>query len=808
LFGEIRHALRSLRRAPGVSLTVVLTLALCLAATAAVGNLISGLSQRLPVPESHRLVQVYTGSVSAGPYGFTSYPDFLDYHRGNDCFEALSAEATFGASLDADGRTDWVWGAVVSGNLFETLRVRPALGRAFSPEEQTPGGPAAAVLSHRFWQERFGGDPAVVGRRVALNGREVHLVGVAPASFVGINAFHHPQMWVPIHHSGDLIPRGAARLEARQRPWLQVMGRLRPEVTLDQAQTQMEVLARQLEDAHPQEGNERLITLRTATHVPPGAREQYLPTARLLLAAVTLLLLIGCLNVTNLLSSRALARRREMATRQAVGASRGRLMLRMLVEALLLALPAGLLGLATTYWSGRALSAYFAPPVAGELGAGPLFRPDLRVFLFAALVILLVTVLIGVAPALRASRASLVGVLRDDTGAGRPGRWLGAGGALVVLQVALSVALLTCAGLIHRSMQNIVHGDPGYALDGVLLASIRIPPEGYPEPGSGVRFYERLLDQTRGLGGVRGASVAAVAPLSGYALGELITIPGVVEEAEEIDVNVVEPAYFQTLGLPLQEGELFTHRHDREADRVAVVNRSFVTRFWPGGGSPVGQRMLLGDTPYTILGVVADSKYLSLQEEPRALAYFSMHQRFSPNQVLLARVERGEQGYAQPLRDAVRALDPGAAVLWVTSLRRWLEGSIWEPRLRTDVLRALGIVGLVLTAVGVFSLMRYTVSRRLRELGIRLAIGAPRHRVLLRVLGQSMALGAAGLALGLPLAFYASRLVESFLYGVEGFDLGIALLLGALLFAVSIAAAYLPARRAARVDPIQIIRPQ
>ncbi|MEM9292209.1 MAG: ADOP family duplicated permease [Acidobacteriota bacterium] len=804
MLNDARYVLRSIRKTPGLSLVIVVTLSLCIAATASVGNLINGYFQRIAVPEAQEVVNVYTGGPVYGPYGRTSYLDYRSYLEAKS-FEGIAGTMAFGSSLEYQEETSWAWGALATGNFFDVLGVSPAAGRFFGTREQYAGGQPVAVLSYRYWQRQFQGSSEVLGQQIDLNGGLFTVIGVAPRAFVGLNAFYHPDLWTPIHHIGVVMPNGEMTLEDRSRSVLTLVGRLKDRGMEDAALQELASIAQQVEEMDPRGEHSRTVAVLPAYHTPPTAREWYLPTAKSLLIAVVFLLLLGCLNVAGLIFAKALARRQEMATRLALGGGRWSLVRLLFYEIFLLASVAGVIGFLSTLWTGARLSAYFAPPVVGARGDAPLFQPDLRVAAIVVAIVCATTIIVALIPGLRISQVSLLAGLKQQR-EGLPSRPLAsAGSVMLALQVALSMALLTGTALVWQSMENMLHRDPGYVLDDVAIASIQLPTERYPTPEEGARFYRDTMTEILESGGVESISVAAVAPLSGYARQDQIVVPHLGEEPVEIDRSIVGPEYFDTLGIEIVEGRGFGLEHDRAAARVAVVNQTLAEKLFDGEGV-VGREFLIRGTPITIIGVAEDTKYLSLQEEPRALAYYSFYQRFLPHLNLVMRSEQPIHALAPTIRESVRTLDVEAAVLFTTSLRQWLEGSIWEPRLRTDVLRVIGIIGLVLAAVGVYGLMQHRIVTGLKDLGLRLAIGARRRQILGLVLYRSARIGLLGVLIGLPLAFFAGRLVEGFLYGVAPFDPLILALVVLGLFAVILLAALLPGLRAARLNPLEVIR--
>jgi len=813
LWKSFRYTVRSLRKAPGLVLTVVLTLGLCIGANTTIFSLLTSFFQRLPVPEPERMVGVYTSGPVHGPWGRTSWPDYEDYRDRNQVLSGLLARLSFGATMNVDGSSEWVWGSIVSGNYFDVLGLEARPGRTFTPDEQEAGGPRTAVISHAFWRNRFGGQESVVGKRISLNGHDFTIVGVAPQSFLGVNALVHPKIWVPMHTLEALNPAAFPQLEVRRARFLSLVGHLSPGVSLEQARAHLETLAASLEQEYPEEGNERRVTVEIATIMPPSARDWYLPSARLLMAAVGVLLLIGCVNIGSLMMARALAKRPELGTRLALGSGRVRIAREVLMETLVLAVAGGLVGLALSYWATDVIAGYFAPAIPGDLGDAPVMSPNGLVFAFVAAIVVLATFVSGLIPALRIARSDLVTALKREETPSRSrwhSRWrLGWGSALVVLQVALSVMLLVGAGLIVRSLDYALDTDPGYELDHVLLASINLRPAGLDE-GPGRRLYDELLRRVRGLPGVESATLVGVAPLNGYSEQEVIALPSRPDEPIEADSNVVGPDYWSTLGVPVLAGRELTVHDDPGSATVVVVNETLAKEHWPGE-DPLGREILFpywGDEPVraTVVGLVRDSRYLSLVEEPRAQLYIPFDQQYRQAMMLMARTSSHPGPLMPSVRQILHDLDGNAALIYTVTLRQFLENSIWEPRMRAEVLQAFAFLALLLAAVGLFSLLRYTVSRHRREIGIRMALGADRRQVQLSVVRRSALLVGLGVAFGLPLALLAGRTLSSFLIGIGSLDPLTFAVSVAVILVIALVASWLPARQASRVNPAETMK--
>jgi len=811
LWRDVRLGIRSLIRSPLPTLAAVLTLALCIGANTTIFTVIHAFYQGLPLDRPEGVTSVFHSSPVFGAWGRISYPDYLDYRKQNRVFEDLAAEGSLGASLTVDGETEWFWGTVVSGNYFSALGIQPELGRTFAPDEQVPGGPRVLLLSHALWQHRFHGDPGVVGRPVKINGHDFTVIGVIPDRFKGTVAFLHPALWIPIHHLG--VASSPARLEQRPVRWLYVLGRLRDGVSLAEAQASFDVTAAGLEKAYPEtEGNERKAALTPATWMPPAAREWHMPSVRLLMGAVLVLLLIACVNVSSLLLARTNARRIETGVQLALGAKRWRLVRQVFLESLLLALAGGVLGLPVALAASRTIAGYFAPPVPGAPGNAPIFAPDLRVHALTFGVCLLTALLSGLVPAWQLGRSHAAPALRERRNQDKPGplrlTW---GGSLVTLQIALSFALLICAGLIAHSVQSVVETDPGYPVKNVLLAQLDLPSAGY-EAVDGKRFYLDLQQRLAALPGVLGASLAEVPPLAAYSRSDTIRLPETPDQEITVDVHVVGSGFFETLRMPLLRGRTLSPRDTAGTPGAAVVNESFVAKYIPKGEA-VGHHITFAQVAegepgpgFEIVGVVKDTRYLTLSEPTLPLVFVPVQQRYRPRVVLVMRTQSDPRTLMEQTRKEIKALSSEVPVVFLTTLEVYMKGSIWEERMRSDVLQVFGLLALALAAVGVFGLTTHNVTRRWHEIGVRMALGANRRDVVLMMVRDALRLAVVGVVLGIPLSLWGQKLIAAFLTGIGTSSALTFVTMAALLGTIALLASWVPARRASRLDPLAAIK--
>jgi predicted permease len=826
---DLRYGFRVLRASPGFAAVAVLSLALGIGANTSIFSVVNAaLLRPLPVTEPDRLMFVFNGS-RASPYSVSSYPDYLDYRDKNEVFSDLLTYSSIVMNARADDQTDLLSGSIVSGNFFDALGVRAPLGRTFLPEEdRTPNTHPVAVISHGLWERRFGSDPKIIGQQLALNGHAFTIVGVAPSGFDGPEVLETNDIYVPMMmqalvrpprggFSGDMNPDLLGRRGSR---WLRIIGRLKPGVTPEQAQAGMTALAAGLEQAYPDQNRNRIATLFPVSKGDPQAYTQLISVAGLLLAVVAIVLLIACANVANLLLARASARRKEIAVRLALGASRSRLVRQLLTESVLLSLAGGLVGLLLALWTIDLLKT--ATPTSGIFSFTLDYHLDGRVLAFTFALSLATGVIFGLAPALQASRPDLVPALKDEVSVVAQGRGrLSLRNLLVVAQVALSFVLLIGAGLFLRSLKNAQDIDPGFEADKVLNAQLNINLLRYTKV-QGQEFYRQVIERVEALPGVESASLARVVPMSGAGRTTSFQIEG--QEAPENTVrnegsgapenpntasaNVVGSNYFQTMGIGLVRGRDFTPQDKEGAPLVIVVNEAFVRRYFEDQ-DPLGRRVSFpgAQGPWSqIVGVVRDSKYRTLGESPRSTVYQPLTQNHETGMALHVRTNGKPTSVAASVRREVQSLEPNLAVTSVESMSDVLAGSLFAARMGAVLLAIFGLLALLLAAVGLYGVMSYSVSRRTREIGIRMALGAATGNVLRLVLKEGMSLVGSGVTVGLIVAAAVTRLLASFLYGISPLDATTFLAIPLVLALVALLANYLPARRAAKVDPMEALR--
>ncbi len=807
-FGDdLRHALRALRQSPVVTLAVVLSLALGIGANSTVFTWVRAvLLQPLPgVAHAGRVLSLETSDPDEGLVSW-SHPDYLDLRDNATTLDGAVAFDDEALSLATGGQAERVWSLLVSGNYFDVLGVRPLLGRALRPSDDAPGAPAVLVIGERLWTSRFGADPGLVGRAVELNRQPFQVVGVMPAEFVGTRPGLIFDAWVPLA-SQALLAGGNERLSRRGDRFLQVLGRARDGVALGQVQAELDGLGRALAHAHPETNARHGFTALPMWKAPRSAARTLGPVLIVLMSVVGLVLLIACANVANLLLARATGRRREMAVRVSLGASRGRLLRLLLAESLVLALLGGAGGILVASWTSGVLVA-FVPP--SDFPVGLALQVDGRTLGFTALVSLGVALLCGLGPALRAAGVDPSPGLRENaSGFSLTRRRARLSRALVGFQVALSLLLLVAAGLLIRSLGAARAAHPGFDAKGVLVASFDLVQSGYT-PREARAFLLRLIESVGALPGVEAVSLGRRIPLGlgGSSSTRGMQVEGYVPPANEAlwaYSNVVGPAYFATLRIPLEGGRDFTSADTEGAPPVVVINQTMARRYWPGREA-VGGRIEIGGRWCSVVGVARDSKLRQLQEPPAPAFYLPVLQVERPPQLALFVRGGDAAAQAQALRARVAQLDPRLPLFGLRSLEAHASAATIQPRLASSLLGALGALALVLTAVGLYGLLSYRVGQRRREIGIRAALGARRAETFALVLREGLATVAVGTLVGLALAALAARALRGLLFGVSPADPLTYAAVAGVLGSVALLACALPARRALRVEPLEVLR--
>ena len=808
LIQDSKYGLRMLTKNPGFTLAAVLTLALGISANSTIFSWINS-TMFDPVPgvsDTSDLVTVMRGERSEHPTPPFSWPDFNDLRDRTRTFSGLLAYHHDYVSLTGGEKPERVYGALTTANYFQVLGARPILGRAFLPEEdQKPLGAPVVVISYDLWQHRFGGDRSVIGTKIQINLHPYMIIGVAPPGFIGCGTGVRNDLWIPLVM--DPIVWYSQRLNERGSFWLNVLGRLKPGVSRQQATKELDLLMQRIVERYPdQHRGPNQISLDPLWRSPFGANVYLYSTLPLLLAFAGVLLLVACANVANLLLVRSVTRRREIAIRMSMGAGRWRIVRQLLVESLALALAACVLGMLITSWTAGTFAAFFPPstlPLTLNGHAGP------GVLIVTLLISILTAAIFGTLPALRASSLNPAEVLKEEggsiSGTLRKAR-LSSG--LVVAQIALSLVLLICAGLFARSLRNAQMLDPGFDPNHVLIASYEPGPAGYSST-QGREFHRQVLAKIRAIPGVESATLADFSPLSfTIHTDENASPEGYVprpHESIEIDRARVGPNYFRTMGTKLIAGRDFTDHDGEKSQPVAVVNQAFVDRYWPHEDA-LGKKVQTWGRWYTVVGVAQNAKYRRIIYQPAPAIFVPLFQDYADTVTIHARVAGNPKAFAPAIEASIHSLNPDLPVFDVMTLRKSMEfGSVFE-RIAGTLVGSFGLLALVLAAVGIYGVVAYTTRQRTREIGIRIALGARQGDVLRLVLAQGFRLTILGLGIGLAASFAVTRILKSELLGVSPTDpvtyAGVSL----LLCLVSLAACYIPAWRATKVNPTVALR--
>lgn len=800
LLQDIRYGWRMMLRKPGLTLAAVLSLGLGIGATSVVFTWLKGIYLRpLPgVEAAGRLVTI--NAIFNKRTGFSnSALDLAYYREHNQVFEGLLAHEFGIYNISLQRTPEVISGGPVSGNYFDLLGVKAQLGRTFRPDEdQVEGRDAVAVISHSLWQRKFSLDPSVVGKTVLINQVPFTVIGIAPEQFAGVYGGLAQDIWFPM----QMQSRVAADAKVTPRTnWFQIMARLKPEVTITQAQANLDVMAQQMRDGHRKGARHFGAGVYPLHKAQRGLQSGLFPFVAVLGVVVGLVLLIACLNVANLLLSRAAERAKEVSLRLALGATSGRLLRQLLTESVMLAVAGGFIGLLIAFWLGGSLTTLM--PMQG-MSLGLDLRTDYRVLGFVCAISLVCGIGFGFAPAWMASRTSVAGTLKEQGGGVIGGARQHLRAALVVAQIGLSLMALVGAGLFAQSLRNALAADPGFSADNAVIAQVN-PKLNQYSPERGRQFYSELLRRLREAPGVRAASLTSFIPLSQSGGGnsrvyEVDGRPADPEHPISVDTDMLAPDFFATMGIPITRGREF---RSAEPARAAVVNETFV-KLYLAGRDPIGARIRSGRDWIEVVGVCRDFKYRRLDEEPRPHAFLPVSQEYSGEAII---VLRGDSGVMlDSLRRTVASLDPDMPVFRPMTLRENVGASFSEQRLTAILLTAFSVVAVVLAIIGLYAVMASFVGTRVREIGVRMALGADSGTILAMVMQRGVLLVAIGVAIGFVLAGLLTRVVASMLFGVGAFDPLTFTATALLLMAVGGAACWLPARRAASVDPMTALR--
>ncbi len=817
-YTDIRYGLRTLAKSPGFTIVATLILALGIGATTAIFTLVNGIFLKpLPLPNTEGLTSVYTTDEKNPGFLSVSGQNYQDFRDENEVFSNLVAYTQMIFNIGTRDEPAQALGEIVTGNYFETLDLTPALGRLIQPEDdEIPGESPVVVLSYKTWQNRFGSDPGVVGTEIRLNGTPLTIIGVAEQGFEGLGFGVSQELWVPtmmyqqVHPTPDLI------WDERRAIVFAVVGRLKPGVTLQQAESNMQAIASALEEQYPLPNEGRNVILEPLSRLNPGFRPTMALAGGLLIALSGLVLAIASANIANLLLVRATARKREIAVRLSLGAGRVRLIRQLLTESFVLAAIGGTGGLLIAVWV-RDLIFSLTPPLP--------FQPsmdmslDARVLGFAAFISLLGGLFFGLVPAIQASRPDLSSELKSGQQKEGSIRKFSPRNILVVAQVSLSLIALISAGLLMRSFQNTLLIDPGFRTDDVLTVTLGMTDNRYLQETTGQDFYRQLQEEVRAVPGVVTADLGTHMPMFFGGFRRTVFIDGRdAGEAEDgilVGTSTVGPKYLEAMGISLLRGRDFSRVQPKATSNsvgpdYVIVNETMAERFWPGEEA-LGRRFTFygDDAPVEIIGIAADAKYNQLAEDAQPYAYLPLLQSYRDAKVvmnLFVNTQGAPTTVAGDVGTVIRQLDPNLPITGVAPMEEVLNRSMWLPRIGAWLVAVFGGLALFLAGIGVYGVISFSVSQRTHEIGLRMALGARSADAMKLVVKQGLTLSVIGVVIGVLVSIGITRVMSTFLVGVDALDPTVFGGVALTLAAVSMLASYIPALRATRVDPVTALR--
>jgi predicted permease len=803
---DLTYAFRRISKSPGIAAAAIISIGLGIAANATIFSIVSTFVLRpAPVGDPATLLAIHTQARGERCCNHFTWPLYTDVRDQAKSFSGVAAYyELLPASMtgEGNGEPERVWGQAATSNFFDVAQLHMPLGRGFLPAEEKQ---QVIVLGYNLWRRRFAGDPAIIGKTITLSGRPFTVVGVAPPAFRGVDLLLAPEFWIPLGNVEQLavnIPDRTSRVFH----WLGVIGRVKPGVSRAQVTAELDTLAANLAKAYPATDKDNSIVFDDAGSLPKNDKATVLLFLGALSVVVLLVLCIAGANVANLLLAQAAGRQREMAVRLALGATRRLLVRQVLTETVILAIGGGVLGVILALWATSALSAFRLPvPIPLDIAVSL----DWRVLLYAFALSVGAGIVFGLAPAWAAARPLIAAALKGEDALTRPGRRFTMRNILVVAQISLSLVLLCVTGLFLRSLERAAGMDVGFRSEGILMMSVDPRVHGYT-PEHTVQFLGELRDRAAALPGVSSAVTTDVAPLSMGNRSDSFRAEGVKASGPDpsVDLYMVTPGYFEVMGIPRLLGRDFANESP-SAPKVAVVNQAFVHDVFHDE-NPIGRRVEGAGMSYQVIGVVGNAKSRTIGEDLRPVLYRALAQSVASDPsflgyTLIVRTS-DEAGTASALRNIVRSLDPSIAVFNAESMHEHLRDALFLPRLAGSLFGVFGFVGLALASVGLYGVMSYAVSRRTREIGIRIALGAQLGAVQRLVVRQGMLLAVVALALGLPVAWMAAKFSSSFLYGIHPHDLATFTVVPVILALVALLACWIPARRAARVDPQTALR--
>ncbi len=805
LLKDIRYGFRMLMKQPGFTLTAIIALALGIGANTAIFSVVNAVLLRtLPYKAPDQLVMVWHTYRDINlPKAAVSAPSFVEYRDQNHVFETLTAMTGWSVNLTGRGEPERVRGGVVSASYFSTFGVEPALGHAFRPEEDQPGNNRVVVLSNGYWKRRFAADPDIIGQTLTLDGNSYTVIGVMPASF---EALRETDLWSPIAFTPEQLSPD------NRREYLGVLARLKPGVTLPQAQAEMNTIADRLRDQFYGPGWS--ITLTSLHEEMVG---DIRPSLLILLGAVGFVLLIACANVANLLLTRAAARQKEIALRTALGATRMRVMRQLLTESVLLATVGGVTGLVLAFIGVKLLVAGVPTDLANSIPGWKAIGLDGRVLIFTFGIAVLTGIFFGLIPAIQASKPDLNETLKEGGRNPSAGfHWYSLRSLLVIFEVAIALVLLIGAGLLIRSFMRLQEVNPGFSPQNAVDMQLSLPPTKYKEPEKRAQFFQQLMEKVKTLPGIEAVGAVSNLPMSGNNSTASFTVEGLTRAEGEPSPHgaprMITPSYFRAMGIPLIKGREFTDQDNDKSTMVAIVDEDTANQFWPGQ-DPIGKRVAFyfegTDTELfwrEIVGVVGNVKHYGLDGQAKMHIYMPNLQRPQANMDLVARTTTDPASMVSAIRNQILAVDSDQPVFGVKTLEQVVSDSVAPRRLSMILLAIFAAVAIILAGVGIYGVMSYAVTQRTHEIGIRMALGAQRRDVMRLVVGHGLGLALAGVALGLAGGFAITRVMSSLLFGVGATDPLTFALIPPALIVVALVACYIPARKAMKVDPMIALR--
>jgi len=804
LLKDIRYGIRMLAKSPAFTVVAVLSLGLGIGANTTVFSLMDAVMLRsLPLQNPEQIVDIATVVEGTEPHTDFSYSLYKGLRDNNQALSGVLAYSDTNFGLAAGDQTERIGGEYVSANYFSVLGVQPTIGSTFSASDEQLGAPRAAVISDALWSKFLNRDPSVLQKTITLNGRTFSVVGVAPRGFSGLLRGIKTDVWVSLPQRANLS-NNPELMTSPNISWMNLAGRLKPGTSIQQAQAQLSSVLPGISEEAKKSGKWGVALTESAGGNNVYVAELARPLT-LLFIAVVLILAIACANVASLLLARAKSRGKEIGIRLALGASRRRIVFQLLTESMLLSLAGGALGLLMAFWTS-ALTANLRTRAAGEVALD--VSPNARILLFTLVASVLTVLLFGVLPALRASRVDLVPLLKDGTSTTpvfRRGPSLHS--LMVVTQVTLSLILLAAGGLFLRSLWKLQAIEKGFTGENVLAMSLNMGLQGY-DAKRGAQFYAAALDRLSSAPGIQSVSLASALPVS-IGGSRMDLAPNSTKPALDakvaIEIITAAPRFFETTGLPLLQGREFRNIDAEKTTPVIIVNETMAKKFWPDR-DPVGQSFNDGASTYEVVGVARDTKYRNLREGPRNTMYQPLAQSFRSTMTLLVRTAGDPASVAPVVQNELHAIEPALTIYNVRTLLEHVGRSLYVERMETIIFGLLGLLALVLTAIGVYGVVAYSVAQRTRELGIRMALGAQKMDVLKLILVKGLVLVAWGSAIGLVASYWLSRLIANQLYGVSPSDPATLVSVAVLLGAVALLASYIPARRATKVDPLIALR--